>query len=80
MAFGRNGLDFVLKIEKPLSSQAVYVAWQQSHALILHILPTSSLCGSLRATLLQTEVIMIFLLPQKKTFGNPKKLSASFIQ
>ena len=28
MAFGQNGLDLALKIEKPLSSQAVYVAWQ----------------------------------------------------
>ena len=28
MAFGQNGLDFGLKIEKPLSSQAVYVVWQ----------------------------------------------------
>ena len=31
MAFGQNGLDFILNIEKPLSSQAVYVVWQQSH-------------------------------------------------
>ena len=28
MAFGQNGLGFALKIEKPNSSQAVYVAWQ----------------------------------------------------
>ena len=27
-----NGQDFALKIEKKRSSQAVYVAWQQSHA------------------------------------------------
>ena len=51
MAFGQNGLDFALKIEKLLSSQAVY-------AYILHILPTSSSCGLLRATLLLTKVIM----------------------
>ena len=61
MAFSQNRLAFALKIEKPLSSQAVYVAWQQSHAYILHILPTSSSCGLLRATLLGTEVIMIML-------------------
>ena len=38
MAFGQNGLDFALKIEKPLSSRAVYFVWQQSHSQILHIL------------------------------------------
>ena len=32
MAFGQNGPEFVLKIEKPLSSQAVYVVWQQWQA------------------------------------------------
>ena len=42
MAFEQNGLDFALKIEKPLSNQAVYVAWPQSHSYILRIIPTSS--------------------------------------
>ena len=34
IAFGQNRLDFTLKIERLLSSQAIYVAWQQSHACI----------------------------------------------
>ena len=61
MAFGQNGLDFALKIEKPISSQAVYVGGNShTHKLCIYYQPPCNLCGLLRATLLRTEVIMDF--------------------